>query len=170
MERHRIPLSKNKTTKTWLTITCRINSFPPFRTWKELLYNVAAKVSWSRQNIYRDKIMFVTPKFCRDKYTFVVTKDVFCHDKHVSVMTNTYLPWQKWYMWQLPPTIFGWLCQGSFAQTQESTKGDRKAALSERMTSSRVQMALHQHSPSTLKIWVILTLNYYAFNIQSDLN
>ena len=27
-----------------------------------------------------------------------------------------------------------------------------------------------KHSPSTLKIWIILTLNYYAFNIQSDLN
>ena len=31
------------------------------------------------------------PKFCRDKHTFVATKDVFCRDKHVFVATKMIL-------------------------------------------------------------------------------
>ena len=43
------------------------------------------------------KTSFVmTIVFCCDKY-------VFCHDK--SVCGNKLLSWQKWYMWQLLPTI-----------------------------------------------------------------
>ena len=36
-------------------------------------------------------------RFCRDKHTFVVTKDMFCHNKTLS--------WQKWYLLQLPSVI-----------------------------------------------------------------
>ena len=48
--------------------------------------------------------------FLLSKHTFVKTKDVFCHDKHMFVATNTclswqVLSWQKWYLWQLPPMI-----------------------------------------------------------------
>ena len=32
--------------------------------------------------------MFVATRACRDKHTFVATKDVFCRDKHVSVSTK----------------------------------------------------------------------------------
>ena len=34
--------------------------------------------------------------FCCDKHTFIATKDVFCHDKHVCWR----LLWQKSYLWQ----------------------------------------------------------------------
>ena len=37
---------------------------------------VATNVCLPRQN------------FCRNKFTFVATKDVFCHDKHVFVATK----------------------------------------------------------------------------------
>ena len=39
----------------------------------------------------RQNTSFVATKvclFCRDKHTFVATKDVFCHDKHVFVATK----------------------------------------------------------------------------------
>ena len=39
--------------------------------------------------------------FCCDKHTFIATKDVFCHDKHVCWR----LLWQKSYLWQLLPMI-----------------------------------------------------------------
>ena len=36
---------------------------------------------------------------------FVATKDMFCRDKQVFVLTNVCLLQQKLYMWQLPPMI-----------------------------------------------------------------
>ena len=42
-------------------------------------------------NICRDKRFVATKIFCRDKHTFVATKDVFCRDKHVFVATKIIL-------------------------------------------------------------------------------
>ena len=53
------------------------------------------------------KIMLLQQEFCHGKHTFVATKDLLCHDKHVChnkhmfVMT-TLLSWQK-HLRQLPP-------------------------------------------------------------------
>ena len=41
---------------------------------------------------------------CRGKHTFVATKDVFCHEKRVSVVTK-HLSQQTLYLWRLSPTI-----------------------------------------------------------------
>ena len=60
--------------------------------------------------------------FCRNKHTLIQsfhkalwfmlvyhTKDVFCHDKRMFVVTNTCLSWQNvGYLWQLPPVILGY--------------------------------------------------------------
>ena len=54
---------------------------------------------------------FVTTKLCLSHQnicrarSFVATKDVFCHDKHMFVATNTCLLQQKWHLWQFPPMI-----------------------------------------------------------------
>ena len=54
----------------------------------------------SRQDFCRDKSFVATNTclkgerkkyFCRDKHTFVATKDVFCRDKHVFVATKMIL-------------------------------------------------------------------------------
>ena len=60
-----------------------------------------------RQNyVCRDKC------FVAAKNMFVMTNDVFCHDKHVLVATNTCLSWQNIcrdkYLWQLLPMILYW--------------------------------------------------------------
>ena len=57
------------------------------------------------QNFYRDKHLAHTLfSFGRDNI-FVTTKDVFCRYKYVFVATNTCLPRQNWYVWQLQPMI-----------------------------------------------------------------
>ena len=40
-----------------------------------------------------DRHVFVVTKdvFCHDRHVFVVTKDVFCHDRHVFVVTTVIL-------------------------------------------------------------------------------
>ena len=54
------------------------------------------------------KHVFVTTNTilsCRGKHNFVVTKDVFCCDKHMFIMTKVLLSRLKSYLWQLLPMI-----------------------------------------------------------------
>ena len=46
---------------------------------------MGARAGAHKYNFCRDK----QTRVCRDKYTFVATKDVFCGDKHVFFATNT---------------------------------------------------------------------------------
>ena len=64
---------------------------------------IMTKVCLSRQNLCCDKHMLVATNICHDN-NFVMTKDVFCHGKHVFVVTKL-LSWQKLYLWQLPQMI-----------------------------------------------------------------
>ena len=63
---------------------------------------VVTNVCLPWQNFRHNKIMFVVTKrllrqthICRDKHTFVGTKDVLCCDKHVSGATKVSLSWQN---------------------------------------------------------------------------
>ena len=74
---------------------------------------VATNVILLRQNFCRGKLTFVATNTCLSRQntsTFVAIKDVFCHVKYVFVATNTclFLSRQKFYLWQLPPTIVQW--------------------------------------------------------------
>ena len=75
---------------------------------------VVTKASLSRQNICRDKIMFVATKmffetkvlsrqadFCHDERRVLSRQTRVCRDKDVLVLTKL-LSRQKWYFWQLP--------------------------------------------------------------------
>ena len=102
----------------------------PYLLWRNTSFD-STKVCLPRQNFSRDKIVcrdqifWSWQKFCRDKHTFVATKDVFCHYKHVFVTTKVSLSrqkyvtsillsrrtrvcrektlsQQKWCLWQLP--------------------------------------------------------------------
>ena len=55
--------------------------------------------------------VFSRQKFCRDKHTFVASKDVVCRDKHVS-RDKTFVA-TKMILWQLPPMIVS--CLSLFA-------------------------------------------------------
>ena len=69
---------------------------------------VATTVCLSWQNCLSWQIFVVTKVFC-DKHNFVATsilllcatKDVFCHDKHMCVTTNTCLSWQDFCPWTM---------------------------------------------------------------------
>ena len=57
---------------------------------------VTTKVCLSGQNFCCDKFWFIATNICHNKdHIFVMTKDVFCHDKHTFVMTNTCFSQQK---------------------------------------------------------------------------
>ena len=49
----------------------------------------------SRYIFVGTNIVTLRQKFCRDKHTFVVTKDVVCRDKHMFVLSR-----QKPYLWR----------------------------------------------------------------------
>ena len=42
---------------------------------------------------------------CRDKTRLLSGQKYVCRDKHIFVATNVILSRQKWYLWQLPPTM-----------------------------------------------------------------
>ena len=62
---------------------------------------VTTRVYLLWQNFCHDKSFVVTniillwQKFCCNKHIFVMTKDVFCHDKHMFIVTNMCLSRQK---------------------------------------------------------------------------
>ena len=55
---------------------------------------VLTKLCLSWQIFLVTKICLSQQSFCRNKHTFVATKDMFCHDKHMFVTTNTCLSQQ----------------------------------------------------------------------------
>ena len=63
-----------------------------------------------------------TQKFCRDKITFVATKDVFCRDKHVFVATNVFRDKNYTCGSSVPPLIYvcldGWWMKLSWSKNQ----------------------------------------------------
>ena len=107
--------------KTWVLsqqkYACRDKTF--VETKLCLSRQTHAKVDLSWQNFCQDNIMLVATNVCPDKtfvptkiclsrqtfyhkkHTFVTTKDVFCHDKHVHmfVATNTFVT-TKLFSWQ----------------------------------------------------------------------
>ena len=74
-----------------------------------------------------DKHVLVATNVFRGKHTFVATKDVFCHEKGVFVVTKL-LSRQKCYLWRLQPTILPEL--GKITLIMEICKATTPAAQS----------------------------------------